>query len=85
MKTTLSSALLLGVLPLLGPPPADVEWPAYANDAGGSHYSTAAQIDRQNVSHLQVAWTYQYVVISAGGHGKNGTKMGDSVVAYALP
>ncbi|PYQ48853.1 MAG: hypothetical protein DMF78_20235 [Acidobacteria bacterium] len=28
MKTTLSSALLLGVLPLLGPPPADVEWPA---------------------------------------------------------
>jgi quinoprotein glucose dehydrogenase len=27
----------------------------------------------------------QYVVISAGGHGKLGTKMGDSVVAYALP
>jgi quinoprotein glucose dehydrogenase len=27
----------------------------------------------------------QYVVISAGGHGKNGTRMGDSVVAYALP
>jgi quinoprotein glucose dehydrogenase len=27
----------------------------------------------------------QYVVIAAGGHGKLGTKMGDSVVAYALP
>jgi quinoprotein glucose dehydrogenase len=27
----------------------------------------------------------QYVVICAGGHGKLGTKMGDSVVAYALP
>ncbi len=27
----------------------------------------------------------QYVVISAGGHGKLGTKRGDSVVAYALP
>jgi quinoprotein glucose dehydrogenase len=27
----------------------------------------------------------QYVVISAGGHGKNKTTMGDSVVAYALP
>ena len=27
----------------------------------------------------------QYVVISAGGHGKLGTKMGDSVVAFALP
>ena len=27
----------------------------------------------------------QYVVIAAGGHGKLGTELGDSVVAYALP
>ena len=27
----------------------------------------------------------QYVVICAGGHGKLGTKMGDAVVAFALP
>jgi quinoprotein glucose dehydrogenase len=27
----------------------------------------------------------QFVVICAGGHGKLGTKMGDSVVAFALP
>jgi quinoprotein glucose dehydrogenase len=27
----------------------------------------------------------QYVVISAGGHGKLGTKQGDSVIAFALP
>ena len=27
----------------------------------------------------------QYVVVCAGGHGKLGTKMGDSVVAFALP
>jgi quinoprotein glucose dehydrogenase len=27
----------------------------------------------------------QYVVIAAGGHGKLGTKMGDTVVAYAVP
>jgi quinoprotein glucose dehydrogenase len=27
----------------------------------------------------------QYVVIAAGGHGKLGTKLGDSVVAFALP
>jgi quinoprotein glucose dehydrogenase len=27
----------------------------------------------------------QYVVISAGGHGKLGTKQGDSVLAFALP
>jgi len=27
----------------------------------------------------------QYVVIASGGHGKLGTKQGDSVVAFALP
>ena len=27
----------------------------------------------------------QYVVICAGGHGKLGTKMGDFVMAFALP
>ena len=27
----------------------------------------------------------QYVVIAAGGHGKLGTKLGDSLVAFALP
>ena len=27
----------------------------------------------------------QYVVIAAGGHGIMGTKVGDAVVAFALP
>jgi glucose dehydrogenase len=27
----------------------------------------------------------QFVVIAAGGHGKIGTTLGDSVVAFALP
>jgi len=27
----------------------------------------------------------QFVVIAAGGHGKLGTTLGDSVIAYALP
>jgi quinoprotein glucose dehydrogenase len=27
----------------------------------------------------------QYVVIAAGGHGKTDTKLGDQVVAFALP
>ena len=27
----------------------------------------------------------QYVVIMAGGHASFGTKMGDSIMAYALP
>jgi quinoprotein glucose dehydrogenase len=27
----------------------------------------------------------QYVVIAAGGHGKLGSKQGDSLVAFSLP
>jgi quinoprotein glucose dehydrogenase len=27
----------------------------------------------------------QFVVIASGGHGKLGTRLGDSVIAYALP
>jgi quinoprotein glucose dehydrogenase len=27
----------------------------------------------------------QFIAIAAGGHGKLGTKLGDSVIAYALP
>ena len=27
----------------------------------------------------------QYVVIAAGGHGSFGTKLGDYIIAYALP
>ena len=44
-------------LPLLAQQ-TDIEWKSYGNDAGGSHYSKAATVDRQNVSRLQVAWTY---------------------------
>lgn len=35
----------------------NVDWPAYAN-AGGTRYSSLAEIDRTNVSKLEVAWTY---------------------------
>jgi len=37
----------------------DAGWPTYGNDAGGTRYSTAKQIDRSNVGQLQVAWTYR--------------------------
>ena len=36
----------------------DTGWPNYGNDAGGTRYSVARQIDRGNVAQLQVAWTY---------------------------
>jgi quinoprotein glucose dehydrogenase len=34
-------------------------WPNYGNDAGGTRYSAAAQIDRSDVHRLKVAWTYR--------------------------
>jgi len=61
--------LLAGCLPekashlITAVPGADTvsrgEWPNYGNDAGGSRYSPLAQIDRQNVARLRVAWTYR--------------------------
>jgi hypothetical protein len=36
-----------------------IEWTAYGRDAGGSRFSPAAQITRENVSRLSVAWTYR--------------------------
>jgi glucose dehydrogenase len=46
--------------------------------AGGSRYSPLDQINKTNVVQLKP-------VIAAGGHGKLGTKLGDSVIAYSLP
>ena len=38
---------------------AAADWPAYGRDAGGSRYSPARQITRDNVSGLAVAWVYR--------------------------
>ena len=40
-------------------PAATEGWPAYGGDAGGSRYSAAGQITRENVGQLQVAWQYR--------------------------
>jgi len=37
---------------------ANSTWTNYGSDPGGTRYSTAHQIDRTNVSRLQLAWTY---------------------------
>lgn len=42
------------------------EWPNYGNDPGGMRYSPLAQVNRENVSKLQVAWTYHTGDISDG-------------------
>lgn len=38
---------------------AVVDWPTYGGDPGGTRYSPAAQITRDNVARLQVAWVYR--------------------------
>lgn len=37
----------------------DIGWPTYGNDQGGTRYSSAKQINRDNVAQLQVAWTFR--------------------------
>ncbi|RLQ23588.1 pyrroloquinoline quinone-dependent dehydrogenase [Seongchinamella sediminis] len=35
------------------------DWRHYGGDAGGSHYSAAAQLNRDNVDQLEVAWVHR--------------------------
>jgi quinoprotein glucose dehydrogenase len=48
-------------------------WPYYGHDAGGMRYSPLAQINRQNVSNLKVAWTFHVGDISGGSGGRKRT------------
>ena len=38
---------------------ADSGWPAYGRDPGGSRYSPLAEVTRENVNGLKIAWTYR--------------------------
>ncbi len=38
---------------------SDSGWPSYSGGPGGERYSPLAQIDRENVARLAVAWTYR--------------------------
>jgi len=44
----------------------DVGWPVYAGDAGGTHYSGAWQIDRDNVDRLAPVWVFRSGETGAG-------------------
>jgi len=37
----------------------DINWPVYLGDHHSSHFVDAVQITRENVSNLQVAWTFE--------------------------
>src|SRR6266545_1888236 len=44
-------------------------WPAYGHDPGGTRYSPAAHLTRDNVARLQIAWVYPTGDYAIGGGG----------------
>src|ERR1700753_2086842 len=55
----LALAALCATLPFAPSPLATpTAWPAYGRDASGGRFSPLTQITPDNVSQLQVAWTY---------------------------
>jgi quinoprotein glucose dehydrogenase len=58
---------------------------AYDIDTGRELWSSQLPASAQSTPMTYSIGGKQYVVICAGGHGKAGNKMGDSVVAFALP
>jgi len=50
---TLAACLFAASLPA-----KDQDWPRVGGDAGGTRFSPLDQVNRRNVSRLQVAWTY---------------------------
>jgi len=65
-----AAALGAALLPAAGqqPPHPSVDWPAYGGGPEGIRHSRLAQIDRGNVSRLEVAWAYD------PGEGPGGTQ-----------
>ena len=57
--------LAASLMPSLAGPSAK-DWPAYGHDAGGGRFSPLAQITPENVSRLQVAWTYHMNPVPGG-------------------
>ena len=55
--------ILLLVLSLQAPG----DWPAYGRDPGGARFSPLAQITRDNVTRLRVAWTYHASMMDMTG------------------
>src|SRR5690348_9372242 len=50
--------LTLAPLVALGASTKDINWPTVGGDKGCTRYSELKQINRSNVSSLQLAWTY---------------------------
>ncbi|HEY1336280.1 MAG TPA: PQQ-binding-like beta-propeller repeat protein, partial [Bryobacteraceae bacterium] len=61
MRSALPAAFSVSFLALLAfsfQNPPDGDWPSYGRDPGGQRYSPLADINRENVARLKVAWTF---------------------------
>ena len=72
----------VAVATTLAQSPADKWWPGYSGGSDNSRYFASRQIDKSNVSRLQVAWTYPFgdtgsapIVVRGAvyGRGRNGS------------
>ena len=76
LPVMLGAALLVldHVRPIANPRAAAAEaggdWPVYGHDPGGMRYSPLKEINRGNVSQLQVAWTFHTGDISDGSNDR---------------
>ena len=59
------------------------EWPYYAGDAGGSRYSALTQINKDNVSELELAWSYRTGALER--HPKHQVFVGFQATPILLP
>ena len=69
LRFAAAAALLAAACSRPGPldfsgPTAD--WPEYAGDKGGLHYSVLTQVTRANVGRLELAWSHRSGDFSAG-------------------
>ncbi|NOX68906.1 MAG: pyrroloquinoline quinone-dependent dehydrogenase [Gammaproteobacteria bacterium] len=58
--------ILTGII-FAGSAAADDGWRYYGGDQGGRHYSDVSQIDRENISELEVAWIFRSGDVEAFG------------------
>jgi len=64
---------------------ADYYLRAFDVNTGGELWQARLPAGAQATPMTYAAGGKQYVVIAAGGHGSFGTKLGDYIIAYALP
>jgi quinoprotein glucose dehydrogenase len=64
---------------------ANVDWPVYGGDVGGTHYTTLSQISPANVARLQVAWTYETKDEFAGSEMQSNPVVVDGVLYATTP